>query len=59
MKKTIYECSRAFRLTNLLNDKLRSLADKTNRHESDLIRQAVAQYVSYYADHPDELVKVA
>jgi predicted transcriptional regulator len=59
MKRTIYEFTKAFRCTNLLHEKLRSLADKTNRHESDLIRQAVAQYVSYYADHPDELVKVA
>lgn len=58
MRKHIYVETKAFRCTPLLQEQLQALANRVNRHESDLIRNAVAQYVAYYQERPEELVKV-
>jgi len=55
MKKKIYLHTRSFRASSNLNHDLRLLAERVNRHESDIIRQAVSAFVGFYLDHPDEL----
>jgi predicted DNA-binding protein len=57
MRKTIYARTRAFRSTPLLDETLQSLSDSTSRHQSELIREAVWQFCSYYRDKPSELRK--
>jgi hypothetical protein len=36
---------------------LQSLSNKTNRHESDLIREAVWSFVKQYKNSPDQIMK--
>jgi predicted transcriptional regulator len=55
MKRTVYQTSKTFRCTNTLVEGINDLANRAQRHPSDLIRQAVGQYVTYYREHPDEL----
>jgi predicted transcriptional regulator len=57
MKRNILTVSKTFRLTVSLNRELAGLADTANRHQSQLIRDAVEQYVAYFRDHPEELAK--
>ena len=59
LKKTIYTQLRNFRVSPALNDEIRILAGKVNRQESDLIREAVASYIMFYREHPNELLKYA
>ncbi len=57
MRKTIYARTRAFRSTPMLDETLLALSENTNRHQSELIRQAVWQFCSYYRNRPNELQK--
>ena len=59
MRKNIYTETRNFRVTRALNDEIRKLAEKVNRQESDIIRDAVASYVMFYRDNPVEILKFA
>ena len=57
MKKNIYVKTRSFRTTAILDAELQSLADKVERNDSDLIREAVWAFVKYYRDCPDQIVR--
>ncbi len=57
MKKIIYARTRAFRSTPLLDQSLLALSETTNRNESELIREAVWKFCSYYKDRPTEILK--
>jgi predicted DNA-binding protein len=59
MTKKIYARTLAFRTTPLLDDMLRDLSDQTNRHQSDLIRDAVWKYCAFYRDKAHEILKIA
>ena len=54
---TIHNASRTFRLPHTLDAEIVELAKAIPRHTSDLIRDAVTQYVRFYREHPQELVK--
>ena len=54
---TIHNASRTFRLPHTLDAELVELAKAIPRHPSDLIRDAVAQYVRFYKNHLDELAQ--
>ncbi len=53
----IQNTSRTFRLPNTLDAEIVELARAIPRHPSDLIRDAVAQYVRFYRNNPDELAR--
>lgn len=53
----IHTVSRTFRLTPTLEESLLALARSIPRHPSDLIRDAVAQYVNFYKANPKELAR--
>ena len=57
MKKRPYSKMRAFRLTQTLEDALKDLADKTNRHQSCLIREAIWHFCTEYREQPHKLLK--
>ena len=59
MKKHIFVKTLAFRVTPFLYDALNSLSVSANRHQSDLIREAVWSFVKQHRDNPDQLLKVA
>lgn len=59
MKKIIYEKTRNFRITTALDEAIANLSVKAHRQESDLIREAIWQFVQTYQDHPHEIRKVA
>ena len=44
-----------FRLSKDLGLRLAELSRFARRHQSDLVRAAVQQYVDYYAANPEEL----
>ena len=54
---SIQNTSRTFRLPNTLDAEIVELAKAVPRHPSDLIRDAVSQYVRFYRDNPNELAK--
>ena len=55
MKRVLLTKQRTFRLTSEVDGDLRHLANATKQHEAALIRNFVAQAVSYYKNHPEEL----
>lgn len=55
MKRRLLTKQRTFRLTDEADGDLRLLASATQQHEAALIRTFVAQAVSYYKQHPEEL----
>ena len=58
MRKTTYQRTRGFRTTTNLDDALRDLATKVNRHESDICRTAVWEFVRHHATNPKFIEKV-
>lgn len=54
-RRSIYTVTRSFRATDTLSEQIDALADRARRHPSDLIREAVAQSVKLYAEHPERL----
>ena len=48
MKRKINTETITFRLPESLRDNLRSIADQTNHHESDLIRSALSELVARF-----------
>jgi predicted transcriptional regulator len=54
---TIHNASRTFRLPHTLDAEIVELAKAIPRHPSDLIRDAVTQYVRFYKNHLDELAQ--
>ena len=57
-KRTIYTRRCAFRASPILSEKLTALADRLNRNESDLVRHAVAEFLSRYEACPETLERL-
>lgn len=57
-KRMIYAQRCAFRTSPALSEKLWCLADRVNRHPSDLMRQALADFVTRYETRPQELERL-
>lgn len=55
MKRIVHDKTITFRLPLSLKADLAALADTVGRHESDLIRDSLAQFVGYFRQCPDQL----
>ena len=53
MKRTVFPSSVSFRLPEQTRKELRSIADLQNRHESDLVRQAVIKELAAIREQID------
>jgi len=54
---TVHSASRTFRLPQSLDAEIVELAKAVPRHPSELIRDAVSQYVRFYRENPRELAR--
>jgi predicted DNA-binding protein len=53
MKRTIFQKHQTFRLTAYSQTRLKKVADHLNRHESDIIREAVERFLSNHSTPED------
>lgn len=59
MKQVRYKKTVNFRVTDALDIMITDLARATHKNESEVIRDALVAYCSYYASRPHEIMKVA
>ena len=51
----ILAATRCVRVSVHLSQQIDALADKANKHPSNLIRDAIVRYVKFYQLHPEKL----
>ena len=54
-RRLILAATRCVRVSAHLSQQIDALADKANKHPSNLIRDAIVRYVKYYQLHPEKL----
>ena len=54
-RKIIFPVNRSVRLSTTISRDLNDLADTANKHTSELIREAVQQFVRFHIENPGNL----